>query len=218
MTVRGVYAIYDRTTLADDALDRVDAILDAGTPWLQYRDKRDTAPDHALVKALRERTRAAGAALIVNDDWRLARDIGADGVHLGQSDGSVAQARMALGPQAIIGVSCSDRIQRARDGIAAGASYISFGRFFDSRTKPDAPPAALAVLGEARALGMPVVAIGGIDTHNAADVIAAGADLVAVSGALFHAPDSGEAARQLAALFETQDVRAPHEHDFSGDL
>ena len=218
MSTRGLYAIYDRTTLDDDHLARVDAVLAAGAVWLQYRDKRPHAPDRTLLQVLRERTRAAGTALIVNDDWRLARAIGADGVHLGQSDGSVAEARAALGPDAIIGVSCSARIQRARDGIAAGASYVSFGRFFDSRTKPDALPADLSVLGEARALGVPVVAIGGIDTHNAADVIAAGADLIAVSGALFQAPDSGAAARRLGALFDRTAASPVTAHDCSGDL
>ena len=196
---QGVYAIYDRTTLADDALDRVDAVLAHGARWLQYRDKRPQAPDKALVAALASRARAHGARLIINDDWRLAAACGADGVHLGQSDGSIAAARAGLGPDAIIGVSCSDELERARRGVAEGASYVSFGRFFASRTKPDAPPADPAVLGAARALGVPVVAIGGIDAHNAPRLIAAGADLVAVAGALFAAADSAAATRELAA-------------------
>lgn len=198
---RGLYAIYDRTTLDTDAFDRVKAVLAGGACWLQYRDKRPAAPDNALVARLRDLTHAHGARLIVNDDWPLARASGADGVHLGQSDGSVGDARSALGETAIIGVSCSNDIDRARDAVAEGASYVSFGRFFASATKPDAPPAALSSLAPARTLGVPVVAIGGIDRHNARQVIAAGADLIAVSGALFQADDSGAAARQLASLF-----------------
>lgn len=202
----GLYAIYDRTTLAEDALDHVDAVLANGARWLQYRDKRPEAPDKILVAALASRARAHGARLIINDDWRLAAACGADGVHLGQSDGSVAAARAGLGPEAIIGVSCSGELERARRGVAEGASYVSFGRFFASQTKPDAPPADPAVLGAARALGVPVVAIGGIDTNNAAEVIAAGADLIAVSGGLFQAPDSAATARRLSGLFKARDT------------
>ena len=197
---RGLYAIYDRTTLAGDELARVDAVLAGGACWLQYRDKRASAPDRALVGALQTRCRSHGARLIINDDWRLAADIEADGVHLGASDGSVAEARAALGAEALIGVSCGSDLARARRGLNEGASYISFGRFFDSRTKPDAPAAPLTVLGEARALGAPIVAIGGIDTHNAARVCAAGSDLIAIAGGLFHAADSGAAARTLAQI------------------
>lgn len=208
MTACGLYAIYDRTTLDDDALERVDAVLDAGARWLQYRDKRRDAPDSALLEALRERTAAHGAALIVNDDWRLARAVAADGVHLGQSDASLTAARDALGAEAIIGVSCSGEIERARAGVADGASYVSFGRFFDSGTKPDAPRADPAVLGQARALGVPVVAIGGIDSHNAGEIITAGADMLAVSGGLFRVRDSGAAARALCALLDAHDRHA----------
>lgn len=200
MNARGLYAIYDRSTLDDDALERVDAVLTGGAVWLQYRDKRADAPDVRLVEALRQRTADHGAALIINDNWQLARTIGADGVHMGQSDGSIAAARAGLGDDAIIGVSCSGDIAHARRGIAEGASYISFGRFFMSSTKPDATPADPAVLGAARALGVPVIAIGGIDTGNAGEIIAAGADMIAVSGALFRVHDSGAAARSLCAL------------------
>lgn len=199
---RGVYGIYDRGGLTDDALDGVDAALAAGMCWLQYRDKRPEAPDLALVRELQERTRRHDARLIINDNWRLAQAVGADGVHLGQSDPSVATARAALGPDAIIGVSCSGMLSRAQEGIALGASYVSFGRFFNSTTKPDAPPAQLPVLAQARSLNVPVVAIGGINQHNAGQVIAAGADLIAVAAAVFSAPDPGAATRDLSALFE----------------
>ena len=121
-------------------------------------------------------------------------------MHLGQTDGDVAQARAALGPRALIGVSCSGNLDLARAAIAAGADHVSFGRFFASKTKPDAPPAPVSLLAQSRGLGVPVVAIGGINTGNAAQIIAAGADLIAVAGGLFHAADSGAAARALTAL------------------
>ncbi|AWN14601.1 thiamine phosphate synthase [Salinisphaera sp. LB1] len=201
---RGLYAIYNRAGLDGDRLDAVDAVLAAGAIWLQYRDKRPHAPDRGLMTELAALTRAHGAKLIINDDWRLAVETGADGVHLGQTDGSVSQARAALGPRAIVGISCQDRITRARAGIAAGASYISFGRFFASTTKPDAPPAETRVLTAARELGVPVVAIGGIHAGNAPALIAAGADLIAVSAGLFEAADPGAAAAELAHLFAPQ--------------
>ncbi|RJS94349.1 thiamine phosphate synthase [Salinisphaera sp. Q1T1-3] len=201
MNTRGVYAIYDRASLPDDRLDHVNDILAAGVVWLQYRDKREQAPDRALIASLQSLCRAHGALFIVNDDWRLAADIGADGVHLGQSDGDPTAARRALGPDARIGVSCQDRIPRAEAALAAGADHVSFGRFFTSQTKPDAPGADPAVLGAARRLGAPVVAIGGITAANAGTLIAAGADLIAVSGALFHAEAPGTAASALGRLF-----------------
>lgn len=203
-TARGVYAIYDRAGLADDALDTVEAILAAGVVRLQYRDKRAQAPDRPLITALAELCRRHGADFIINDDWRLARAVGADGVHLGQSDGDPAAARAALGPNALIGISCQDRIARARTALAAGADHVSFGRFFVSTTKPDAPAADPAVLGQARALGVPIVAIGGITRDNAAALVTAGADLLAVSGALFKAPDPAREVAALNALFTSR--------------
>ncbi|MBH04368.1 MAG: thiamine phosphate synthase [Xanthomonadales bacterium] len=199
---RGIYGVYDRGGLADDALARVSLVLAEGLVCLQYRDKRTEAPDHRLIADLQALCRAHETPFIINDDWRLAAEVGADGVHLGQSDGDVAEARAALGPAAILGVSCQDRIDRARQALAAGADHVSFGRFFVSTTKPDAPPADPAVLARARSLGVPIVAIGGIDADNAARLVAAGADLVAVSRALFARADGPATAGRLRALFD----------------
>ncbi|WP_111745804.1 thiamine phosphate synthase [Salinisphaera orenii] len=200
--MRGVYAIYDRSTLADDALASVDAVLETGVTWLQYRDKRTGAPDPTLARRLADAAHAAGVGFIVNDDWRLALDIGADGVHLGTADGDCRTARAALGPDAVIGASCQSSIERGRAALEAGASYLSFGRFFTSETKPDAPPADPSVLGQARALGHPIVTIGGIDASNASTLIEAGTDAVAVSGAIFRSTEPAAEARKLVALFD----------------
>lgn len=203
MTARGVYAIYDRPRQADDRLDDVAAVLNAGVCWLQYRDKRPQGPDTALARNLRDLTRDAGVKLIINDDWQLARAVAADGVHLGRSDAAIMRARSALGPDALIGASCSADIARAERALADGANYLSFGRFFDSRTKPDAPGADLSVLDQARArFTQPITAIGGINTENAGEVIEAGADLIAVAGAIFDAANPASAARELVTLFE----------------
>jgi thiamine-phosphate pyrophosphorylase len=127
--------------------------------------------------------------------------VGADGVHLGAADASPRVARARL-PGALIGVSCGNQLERARTAQADGASYVAFGRFFASRTKPEAPPAELSLLRAARGqLQVPVCAIGGLTPDNAAEVIAAGADMVAAVEGVFGAAEPGAAARAFARLF-----------------
>lgn len=205
---KGLYAVTP-DALADDParlLAACSAALAGGARLLQYRDKRSPA-------ALRERNAAAlltlcrahDGRLIINDDAALAARIGADGAHLGASDGSLMQARALLGPQALIGASCGDSLARAEAAIAAGASYVAFGRYFASNTKPDAPPASLATLIGARSrFDLPLCAIGGITPDNGAALIAAGADwLAAVDGLFGNGEPAGIEARARAyrALF-----------------
>ena len=118
--------------------------------------KRAQAFALARVHALR------GGLLIVNDDAALAAEVGADGVHVGEDDASIIAARELVGPDRLVGVSCYDDLERARAAVAAGADYVAFGSFFPSTVKPDARRAELELLGAARALDVPVVAIGGI--------------------------------------------------------
>ncbi|WP_434631499.1 thiamine phosphate synthase [Chromobacterium sp. CV08] len=178
------------------------AALEGGARALQYRDKSGDA-ERRLRQAveLRRLCRLSGALFIVNDDVGLAARIGADGVHLGRDDGGIAAARGRLGADAIVGASCYDSIALARAALAAGASYVAFGAVFPSRTKPDAVAAPLSLFAEAAALGANAVAIGGITADNAGQVIAAGADAVAVVGGVFDADDVGAAARTLAGRF-----------------
>jgi thiamine-phosphate pyrophosphorylase len=147
--------------------------------------------------------KARGAIFIVNDDVELALAVDADGVHLGRDDATVEAARARLGPDAIVGVSCYDAIGRAQAAISAGGDYIAFGSFYPSRVKPNAARAPLSLIGEAKGRwpGISVVAIGGITGANAAPLVAAGADAVAVISALYDAPDVGLAARELVACF-----------------
>lgn len=205
---RGLYAITP-DALADDPsrlLAACAAALAGGAVLLQYRDKR-SAPTRREQNAvaLLALCRAHGGRLIINDDAALAARIGADGAHLGASDGSLTEARAQLGPQALIGASCGDSLARAEAAIAAGASYVAFGRYFASNTKPDAPPASLATLTEARSrLVVPLCAIGGITPDNGAPLIAAGADwLAAVDGLFGDGEPAGIEARARAyrALF-----------------
>jgi thiamine-phosphate pyrophosphorylase len=148
--------------------------------------------------------------LIINDDAQLAKAVGADGVHLGKDDGDIANARAVLGEAAIIGVSCYNSLDRAVTAQAQGASYVAFGRFFSSNTKPLAAPAQLDTLQQAKAvIKLPIVAIGGILPSNGLALIDAGADLLAVVGGLF---DNAleNAARQYHALFKN----GVKNHDF----
>ena len=115
---------------------------------------------------------------------------------------SLAAARLLLGPEAIIGVTCVDSLERALAAAAGGASYVAFGAFNASRTKPDAPRPPPSLLGEAKArLKIPICAIGGINIGNAAPLVAAGADYLAAIDGIFAAPDIGAAVRDLKALF-----------------
>ena len=186
-----LYAITDSHLLPGDKLfSGVEAALDSGCKWIQYRDKsQDTTRRLQDAQALLALCDQYAAKLIINDDVALAKKIGAHGVHLGQGDGSVIAARRILHRDAIIGVTCHDSIELAKKAAQEGADYVAFGRFFPSNTKPDARPAPLSLIGEARAeLGsIPIAVIGGITLENAHLVISAGADLIAVCENLFSA-------------------------------
>ncbi len=170
-----------------------------GARVVQYRDKTQDAARRKLeALALAALCREQDVTFIVNDDVDLAAAVGADGVHIGQDDAAVAQARAALGEQALIGVSCYNDLARAERALAAGADYLAFGSVYRSATKPQAPTAPLSIFAEARALtDKPLVAIGGIYATNIAEVTAAGADAVAVIDAVFAAPDIRSAAAEL---------------------
>lgn len=204
--IRGLYAITDPLlTPGDQVLSAAEAALRGGARLLQYRDK----PAGAATRRHRAARLALlcqeyGALFIVNDDAALAAEVEADGVHLGQSDGALRAARLLLGPNKLIGVSCHGRLELAGRAAADGANYLALGRFFDSHTKPGAPPASLETLARARRrFDLPLVAIGGVNPHNARQLIDAGADAVAVVHALFGGADIEAEARRLAGLFIT---------------
>ena len=153
--------------------------------------------------------RPQGALFIVNDDVEIARECDADGVHLGREDTSIAAARARLGHGVLIGASCYGDLARAQECVDAGADYLAFGSFFASAVKPGAARPALAVLSEARRRWpLPLVAIGGLTPANAAPVVAAGADALAVISALFHVPDTCAAAQAFSRLFESRSSSA----------
>ncbi len=211
--LRGLYAV----TPDDQLLPRLSALvamaLAGGVRLVQYRNKRAPLPlRRAQAAELLRICRPRGAKLIINDDVRLAVEIGADGVHVGREDcpgGSVAAVRKALGPQRILGVSCYNELTRAEAAAAAGANYLAFGSMFPSATKPGAVRAPLALLAEARRFGLPVAAIGGITVNNAPEVVAAGADMVAVISDLFDAPDVRRRAEEFQQVFSVLSERSP---------
>lgn len=199
-TRRGLYAITPEDLGGSALIEAAGQVLAGGAVCLQYRAKG--AFDASVARALAALCRRHGARFIVNDTPALALDVGADGVHLGRDDGSVAAARALLGPDRIIGVSCYADLERARRLSAEGADYLAFGSLFASPTKPEAVSCPLAVLGEARKFGLPVVAIGGITLENAHLAIEAGADMVAVISDLFDAPDRRARSDAFRALFD----------------
>lgn len=200
---RGLYAITqpEHKTL-EQILNEVEAALKGGAVVIQYRDKQPLDAE-GLARQLLSLCHAYQVPLLINDSVELALKVGADGVHLGKDDGDIANARSRLGEDAIIGISCYNDIRKARSAAEHGADYAAFGRFFPSGSKPLAAPADLSTLTQAKQLlNLPVVAIGGILPENGGQLIAAGADLLAVIGGIFdHDPQA--AARAYQALFQS---------------
>ena len=201
--LRGVYLLTQQLEDSDALLAGVAAALRGGVRIVQYRDKsNDAARRVAQAGALRELTRRHDALLIINDDIGLAAEVQAEGVHLGEHDADIVEARRQLGAAAVIGASCYNDLERAQRAAQAGADYLAFGAFFDSSTKPGARQAQLSQLEDAARFGLPRVAIGGINAHNARPLIKAGADAIAVLGAIWDVPDVERAARALTELFQ----------------
>ncbi len=204
-TLQGLYAIADAQHIgAADFLARVQAVLVAGTPFIQYRDKvNDQAVRTRNAQQLRQLTQKHRSLLIINDDVELAREVDADGVHLGKEDRRIDEARACLGAGKIIGASCYNRYDNAVEAVANGASYIAFGSFFASPTKPSAPRADLDLIVRSKQeLDVPVCAIGGITQENVMPLLQAGADMVAVISNLFDAPSPARSVQDYQALLQ----------------
>ncbi len=195
----GLYVITADTTSVED----VASAIRGGASIVQYRDKTTDASKRLhRASAMRQLCAEQGVLFIINDDVELAAAVDADGVHVGREDAACSHVRERLGEEAIIGVSCYNEFARAEAAARAGASYIAFGAFFPSPTKPEAPRATQDLLVRARReLFLPVVAIGGITPQNGASLITAGADMLAVITAVFSQPDIAGASRQFSDLF-----------------
>ncbi len=202
--IKGIYALTPDSIHTEALLASARLVCVAGINVLQYRNKVADAPLRlAQALALREVTTEYGVIFIVNDDAQLAASVSADGVHLGATDGSVEHARVLLGKDKLIGVSCYNQLQLARDAVQAGADYVAFGAFYSSTVKPNAAVATIELLRDAHAeLPVPIVVIGGIDASNGANLVAAGANALAVISAIFDAVDIQLAVKNLNKLFK----------------
>lgn len=207
---RGLYGITPEWLNTDQLVTAITQAAQGGMVALQWRRKSGTYSEHlqealTLAKCCSQH----GVLFIINDSLPLALASHADGVHLGRGDGSLAEARKALGPSRIVGCSCYNEPELARKALGQDVDYIAFGAMYPSSVKPDAVVATLDTLREGRRLVQDqgktpraaVVAIGGITAENAADVIQAGADSIAVISGLFKVPDVLAAASRCQALF-----------------
>lgn len=207
---RGLYGVSPEWEDTQRMLTAIRAAAAGGMTAFQWRRKTAT-PTEGVQQARQvvELCRELGVVSIINDDWRLAALVDADGVHLGRDDGNLAEARVALGPDRIIGCSCYNEPARAERALLSDVDYVAFGAMYPSTVKPEAVRATAEHLREARRLvegqgerRPAVVAIGGITPENAGAVVEAGADSIAVISGVFLAPDIQATARQCAALFD----------------
>ncbi len=203
----GLYAITETGQRTPEQVESaVVAAIRGGVRVVQFRDK-----------SMNERVRLETAArlvrvcrdqhipLIINDDIALAVEVGANGVHLGRDDADIEAAFRLLGRDSIVGISCYDSLPMALQAEQQGASYVAFGRFFSSASKPAAGQAHLHTLIEARQqLSVPIVAIGGITSTNGECLLEAGADVLAVINSLFSDSDPEQAASQFQSLFRSR--------------
>ena len=201
--VCGLYAVTADTNDTHALVRDVGAAIAGGAKLVQYRNKiAAPALRHEQAAALTAFCTSRGAALIVNDFVEVARAVGAHGVHIGKDDGALENARVMLGPDKLVGVSCYRSLELAQAAQDGGADYVAFGSFFPSQVKPGAVRAPIELLLEARRkLTVPVVAIGGITADNGGQLVAAGADALAVITAVFGAADVKSAARAFSPLF-----------------
>jgi thiamine-phosphate pyrophosphorylase len=201
--MKGLYVVTPDWEDTERLVAATQQALRGGAAVVQYRNKtaspalrREQAA--RLVAACRE----FGRPLIVNDHVELCLELDADGVHVGETDASIARARSAVGPGRIVGVSCYGRLDLARSAAAGGATYVAFGGFYPSRVKKYEVTTPPSIVREAKStVGRPVCVIGGMTVDNARPLIEEGADMVAVISSVYFAEDPQAAAAQFAALF-----------------
>ncbi len=206
--LHGLYAITDPALMQDKLIEKTQLAIKGGINILQYRNK--TAPleqQESEAKMLANMCHENNVLFIINDNVELALKVNADGVHLGQKDTGITQARKQLGKNKIIGVTCHNKIDFAVTAQQQGADYVAFGRFYTSLTKPDAPQAELALLNEARKIiSIPLVAIGGITHDTALPLLQNGANMLAVVQGVFAQEDILAATRQFVKIIDSPDA------------
>ncbi len=202
--LRGLYVIIDpEVARGRDEAEIAREAIAGGARMIQLRDKtRAQDAQLPVARRLADVCGGNGAVFFINDDVELALAVGADGVHVGQTDLPVAAMRERAGPDLLIGAS-TNNVEEALQAEADGADYVSVGRLFPTGSKADTRPATLDTLRAVKAaVSIPVCAIGGISESNIDAVIEAGADIASVIAAVVAAPDVREAARALALRFD----------------
>jgi len=201
--IKGLYAITPDMADLNTLVHKTQLVIEGGAFMVQYRSKiQDRAVKIQQCAAILRLCREYDVPCIVNDDVEMCRILEADGVHLGENDDNIAEVRRILGEDAIIGSSCYDQLDRAKQAQKEGASYVAFGAMFPTPTKPNAPRATLELLREAKSeIEIPIVAIGGITVNNAHDVIEAGVDAIAVITSLYESNSIKETAETFLKMF-----------------
>lgn len=218
--ISGLYAITpDVINTANLVLVTHQALV-GGVRLIQYRNKvANRALRLKQAVSLLHLCRKFHVPLIINDDLELAIEIGADGVHLGAEDIAIIEARQRLGPGRIIGASCYNLLKYAIEAEQNSANYVAFGAFFSSITKPSALPVSIGLLYQAKQyLHVPIVAIGGVTSDNALELIHQGVDAVAISNSLFNAIDVQAEAKKITCLFKQAKYSICHSNELSNDL
>jgi len=204
--LKGLYLITDEKLIERARFsETVELAVSGGANLLQLREKNTEHREIIhLGRKLLEITRKFNIPLIINDSPEIALEIGADGVHLGEDDPDIRYARELLGNDAIIGVSCYNRIERGVDAVEEGASYLAFGTPYGTPTKPGREPTSFETLKEARSRfhDIPIFAIGGIYPENAHEVLQTGIDGIAVITSVFGSDQPESSSRRLSALFQ----------------
>lgn len=199
----GIYAITDERLTPDSTiLAQVASALQGGASIIQFRDKsRSDADVKELCMALQRICKKFEALFVIDDRVDLACEIGADGLHIGKDDGSVALARERF-VDGILGVSCYGSVAKAKEAQEAGADYVAFGSFFASPTKPHSGIVNMSVLTKAKEqLQVPICAIGGINHENISQIVAHEPDMIAVVSAVFDG-DVLQNTKELVAKME----------------
>ena len=201
--IKGLYAITPDMADLNTLIQKTQSAIEGGAFMVQYRSKiQDHDVKMQQCAAILRLCREYEIPCIVNDDVDMCRSLEADGVHLGEKDDNIAEVRRILGEDAIIGSSCYDQLERAKQAQKEGASYVAFGAMYPTSTKPNAPRATIGLLREANSqIQIPIVAIGGITVNNAHDVIETGVDAIAVINSLYESHSIKETAETLSQMF-----------------
>ena len=204
--IKGLYAVTHEEKDSCVLSSQVESCIKGGARLIQYRSKTlSKIEQNKQAKKIKTICNYHKVPLIINDDIELCRILDADGVHLGENDDSLEQARLILGPSKIIGVSCYNSIDRVKKAVDNGVTYVALGACFPTTTKPNAPIASLDFITLVlKNFKIPIVAIGGINLENIELLTNKGINCIAVINSLFKKKDIEGTARQFSSLIKNE--------------